>query len=201
MEALLELGGWRALCVAIPLAATLVPAAILDALYGRIPNAITYPAFVVGLVVHTIAWGWSALPGAVGAAALTLVVGLLLRAPGWLGGGDVKLLTALAAFVGLGALGESLFYAIWVGFVLGLLQTVSNGAFFDMLRRIGRFFLGVVRAVGYRTDQVLEELETDEASTIPFAVAIFAGVVLAWTEARYGWPGLFAWFFDGTLAV
>ena len=194
MEALLELETWRTLLVVLPLAATLLVSAVWDAMERKIPNVVTYPAFGVGLLVHTVAWGWWGLAWALGAALTTFVVGLFLMIGGLMGGGDVKLLVATGAFLGFGGLGEVLFYAVWVGFLLGLLMAAFNGYLWTMLGRMGRFLWGLVRRVAYQTDQVAEELETDERSEVPFGVAIFLGFVLAYTEASSGWPGLLNWF-------
>lgn len=196
MEPLLELAYWRHLLVVVPCAAVLMVAACIDAWSARIPNWLTYPAFPIGLVVHTIGWGWSGLGAALLASLIVFVGGVLLLLPGWMGGGDVKLLTGLAAFVGLGAFGEIMFYAVWVGFFLGLAVALINGYFLEMWRRIGHFFVGLYRAVVYRTPQAVQTLERDERAEVPFGVAIFIGFVLTYTDARYGWPGLLERFLE-----
>jgi len=194
MDALLELQHWRTLLVFVPCAAVLLVAATTDTLDRTIPNWLTYPAFGVGLVVHTVAFGWSGLGSSLGAALLVFVVGFILLLPGWMGGGDVKLLTGLAAYLGLSAFGEVMFYAIWVGFFLGIAIALINGYFFEMWRQIWEFFAGLVKMVAYRTRNVAEDLETDERAEVPFGVAVFFGFVLAYTEAARDWPGLLDWF-------
>ena len=197
MDAILEVETWRMLLVVVPAAAVLMTAAVTDALETRIPNWLTYPALPVGLLVHGIAFGLGAAGWAAPAALTTLVVGILLMLPGWLGGGDAKLLTALAGFVGFAALGEILFYAIWVGFALGIVLALANGYLVEMARQLGRFFTGLFYAVTQMETDMLRDLETDERSEVPFGVAIFVGFVVAFSDARYGWPGLFDWFFGG----
>ena len=194
MDPLLELENWRTLLVTVPCAGVLLVAATIDTLTRKIPNWLTYPAVPVGLIVHGVAWGWGGLASAFGAALLVFVVGILLLLPGWMGGGDVKLMTGLAAFLGLSAFGHVMFYAVWVGFVLGLLIALINGYFLELWRQIGRFFAQLLRSVAYRTSNLFEEMETDERAEMPFGVAIFLGFVLAYTDARYGWPGLLDWF-------
>ncbi|MFB6373577.1 MAG: prepilin peptidase [Bradymonadaceae bacterium] len=197
MEALLELQNWRTLLVLTPCAAVLLVAATTDTLHRKIPNWLTYPAFFVGLIVHTVAWGWGGLGSAIGAALLVFAVGFLLLLPGWMGGGDVKLLTGLTAFLGLSAFGEVMFYAIWVGFFLGIAIALINGYFIEMWRQIWQFFAGLVKAAAYQTRNVTRELETDERAEVPFGVAVFFGFVLAYTEATRDWPGLMDWFLSG----
>lgn len=74
------------------MSATLL-AALADARTGRIPDALTLPALAFGLVV-----------GSPGGAAVCALPALWLFARGKLGGGDVKLLAALGALLGPGAL-------------------------------------------------------------------------------------------------
>ncbi len=196
MEPLLELERWRSLVVAGPCAALLMVAAVIDAWSHRIPNWLTYPGLPVALVAHTVAWGWGGLGTALLAALVVFVGGVLLLLPGWMGGGDVKLLTVLAAFVGLSAFGEIMFYAIWIGFFLGLAVALINGYFLEMWRRIGQFFAGVVRAAVYRTPEAIQQIEQDERAEVPFGVAVFLGFVLTYSDAVYGWPGLLEWFLE-----
>ncbi len=66
-----------------------VACALTDATTGRIPNAITLPALLAGLLVGHPAGVLCAAPA------------LHLFARGKLGGGDVKLLAALGALLGL----------------------------------------------------------------------------------------------------
>lgn len=194
MEALLELETWRWLVVLGPSAAILLVAAISDALEQTIPNWLTYPSIGVGLAAQTAALGWHGLGWGLAAAVVTFLVGLVLFLPGWLGGGDVKLLTGVAAFLGFGALGEVLFYAIWTGFILGIALSIINGYFIEMWQQIGRFFRGIFRAIWYRTGEPDEEMEPDERAAVPFGVAVFIGFVLAYSEAKFGWPGFLDWF-------
>lgn len=190
MEAILELGGWRTWVVVGPLAAMLAAAAVTDFDSRTIPNRLTYPGFGVGLLAHALALGWSGLGWGFLTAFVVLVVGYILLVFGLMGGGDVKLLTASGAFLGFQGLGEMLFYAMLVGFFMGIGQAIWNGALGAMLRRLGRFLMGLIRSAAYQTTQVAEGIETDESTEVPFAVAIFLGGVLAYSDAAYGWPGL-----------
>lgn len=200
MEAILELGGWRTWTVLAPLGAMLAAAAVTDFDSRTIPNRLTYPGFGVGLVAHGLAFGWSGLGWGFLTAFVVLFVGYFLLVFGLMGGGDVKLLTAIGAFLGFQGLGEILFYAMLVGFVMGIGQSIWTGKFGAMLRRLGRFLWGLVRSAAYKTTQVAEGLDPDEANEVPFAVAIFAGGVLAWTDAVYGWPGLLEFLLQNGVA-
>lgn len=202
MEKYIQSELWVQWVLFLPLGAFLLTAAIWDAVTsarnedrkGRIPNQLSYGSVLVGVICHTIVGGFSGLGAGLLAALLVFVVGIFLAALGWLGGGDVKLLMGVGAFLGLSALGEVLFYAVFAGSVLGLVMALFNGYLLDMFKRLFGFLRGLIRMLIYRTDMVREDLEVDPRSRLPFAVPILAGAILAYTEASLGWPGLLTWF-------
>jgi prepilin peptidase CpaA len=202
MKTIVQFELWVQLIIFAPLGAFLVTAAIMDAVSahndeegkGRIPNKLSYSSVLVGLVCHTAAFGLDGLLAGLLAVVVTFVIGIFLAAPGWLGGGDVKLLMGVGAFMGLSGLGEILFYAVFAGSALGLVKALFTGYLKDMIVRMFRFLRGLYRMLIYKTSMVREDLETDPRSRMPFAVPILAGAILAYTEAVYGWPGLLSWF-------
>ncbi|MFZ5590939.1 MAG: prepilin peptidase [Bacillota bacterium] len=74
--------------------------ALSDAKTGEIPNVVVIPACLFGLIYHILLAGKDGLQYIL-ASALVLVLFGFLAVPGWLGMGDVKLLAAIAAWVGL----------------------------------------------------------------------------------------------------
>ena len=97
-------------------------AAFVDFRSRKIPNWLTVPAFVAGLTLRTVLFGWpgtkTALEGAGLALGLLLPL-VLLRA---LGAGDWKLMGAVGAF-----LGPLMFLFVLVGSILvsGLMAVVE----------------------------------------------------------------------------
>ncbi len=87
-----------------------------DLLWRRIPNALTAPAGLLGLIYHA-----SPAPGALGAGAALagMLAGgallLVLYRMGRVGGGDVKLLAALGAWLGPEAVTALFVYGAWAG--------------------------------------------------------------------------------------
>ncbi len=143
-------------------AVAVVAAAILDVVEFEIPNTLS-------IVVAVMAAAWGLLhPGFVwwshlAAPALMFAFGLLAFARGWLGGGDVKLMTALSAWTGLGGL-ASFFLA----------TSICGGGLMLILFLVRRAWSAMRRPVPAR----LEVLGRD--APIPYAVAIAAGG-LWWT--------------------
>lgn len=194
MDELAQLEPVRQAVVLLPLAIVLLTSAYTDYRDRKVYNKVTYPAFFVGLICHTIALGLDGLLAGFIAAAVTFVLGLLLLAVRVIGAGDIKLLIVVGAFLGGQGLGEVTFYSVIVGAVGGLIAAAFNGYLVEMFQRLGRFLRGIYRMLLYRDKIMMEKMERDERSWIPFAIAILFGGILTWTDAVYGWPELWAIF-------
>ena len=106
--------------------------AIIDASHLLLPDPLTYGGIGLGLA-GSFAVSWTtprdALFGAaVGAGALLLLIGLwyLLRRVRGMGLGDVKMLAAVGAFLGVGGTVLTLFLASLIGALAGLLLMVRG---------------------------------------------------------------------------
>ena len=81
-------------------AAFTIAAMVTDLRSRRIPNWLTVSAFVVGIVFHTVVMGWQGTLFALGGFAVGFGVLFVLWSIGGGGGGDVKLMGALGAWLG-----------------------------------------------------------------------------------------------------
>jgi prepilin peptidase CpaA len=194
MDELVKLEPVRQAVVLLPLAVVLITCAWTDYKERKVYNKVTYPAFFIGLATHMIAFGLGGFVDAFLAALIAFAIGLFLLATRLVGGGDIKLLIVVGAFLGKAGLAEVTFYSVLAGGVGGLIAATFNGYLWEMLKRLGRWFRSLYRAIVYRSKHMAEELERDERSWIPFAIAILAGGILTWTDAAYDWPGLWEIF-------
>lgn len=114
-----------------------VAACVWDLRTRRIPNALTFGAAAAALVVRLLVAGpWGLADGAAGwltGAALLLP----FYALGGLGGGDVKLLAAIGAWVGPLAAFEVGLYGALAGGVLAVGFALSVGSLGRTLRNVG----------------------------------------------------------------
>ncbi len=157
-----------ALCLA-------VAAAIIDVQQHRIPNRLTYPGIVLGLVVRSVLFGWKGL--ATGAAGCLLAGGIMLffYAVKAMGAGDVKLMAALGAWVGPHqAVGVLLATAIFGG-VLAIAYAIYRRRVGSTLRNVG----SVLRFHAWAGLQAHPDLNLDNPATLrmPYGLAIALGML------------------------
>ncbi|MFN0199672.1 MAG: prepilin peptidase [Planctomycetaceae bacterium] len=77
-----------------------ITAALTDLRYRKIPNKLTIPFCVAGLIFQTVMGGWLGLQDAVMGFLMGFGVMFVLFAVGGGGGGDVKLMGALSVWLG-----------------------------------------------------------------------------------------------------
>ena len=152
-----------------------IVAAACDLRMRRIPNLLTFGAAATGLMYHLSsggpwAFGGSAAGWMVGA--LVFVVPFALRG---LGGGDVKLLAALGAWIGPG---DVLWLALYTGVAGGAMAVVVALANGYLRRAFDNVWLLLChwRIAGLKA---LPELTLDGSSApkLAYAVPILAGMV------------------------
>lgn len=108
-------GGNAALSI---LLLVLLFASVSDIKSHRIPNLLTFPAAVLGIALHLAMDGvWGGASALIGYLVLFFGGFLFYRWIGGIGAGDIKLLMACAAFIGI-------MPTLYVAFVSFLLQTV-----------------------------------------------------------------------------
>lgn len=100
----------------------------------RIPNRLTGAAVFIAFAVNTWTGGVRGLLGSLAACLLAGAAFAIMFFMGGMGGGDVKLMAAIAAFTGLAYLPELLLATALAGGVFALILAVARGALGDTLR-------------------------------------------------------------------
>lgn len=92
-------------------------AGAMDLFTMTIPNRVSLFLIAAFLIAFPVAaFGWTMLASHVGAGALMLVIGILMFAKGWLGGGDAKILAAASLWLGFEKLPDYLLMvSLWGG--------------------------------------------------------------------------------------
>ena len=103
------------------LAAVCIVGGYLDLRTRRVPNHVTVPAMVAGLLAMAIHHGYAGLLNGVTTGACCFLFMVLARAMGGVGGGDVKMATAIACTAGWPLTARAALYGFIVGGILAIL--------------------------------------------------------------------------------
>ncbi len=161
---------------------TALTAAVLDVTTGRVPNWLTGPVLLIGLM-------WAMLSGGAAAAADALTGCIVLALPFVLlfvfaggGAGDAKLMGALGAWLGLVSGAIVLGAVALSGVVLGIAVAVAKrrtSVVLVNIRQISRAAL-FLRHRHTNLSGMHDLLpRTEDMQSMPYGVAILAGVCLA----------------------
>ena len=153
-----------------------VIACVTDLRTRRIPNLLTFGAAVLGIGFHGFVGGVSGAQSA----ALGWLVGTVLFLPFFMlrgmGGGDVKLLAALGAWLGpVGAFWLAI-YASLAGGAMALVVSLSRGYLTTALRNLGQLLQFWI-LVGPKPMPALT-LERGDAPRLAFAVPMLVGTMV-----------------------
>lgn len=148
-----------------------------DVRYRRIPNALTFPLLMVGLIWAAWMGGFSGLAGAVGACLLLALPYVFLFVFAGGGAGDAKLMGAIGAWLGLTQAVVVLLCVALAGGILGIAKAIAQKRLKFVLTSVFiSFYTFVVCVAGGRRIRPAER--TGELE-MPYGVAICAGVCAA----------------------
>ncbi|MFN8059261.1 MAG: A24 family peptidase [Vicinamibacterales bacterium] len=148
-------------------------AAVVDLRSRRIPNALTVTAAVLGLAWQAATGGTSGLVGSAAGVAIGGAVFFPIFALGGLGGGDVKLMAALGAWVGPIPVLWIAIYTAMAGAMLAVVVSLAWGYVGEAIRNLRNLVVlwatGGVRAVPALT------LESSRGPRLAYAIPILVG--------------------------
>ena len=149
--------------------------AYFDVISARIPNRLTYTAIVVGLLARLALMGWKGFVA--GLAGLLLCGGMffVLFMIHAMGGGDVKLMAAVGAWVGYRHTGTALIVCSICGGIIALGYVIVLKRYRTTASNIASL-LTFHASSGVKPHPELN-LSSAEAVRMPYGVAIAAGAV------------------------
>jgi prepilin peptidase CpaA len=166
--------GLRAAALGLAVAMALI-AGWTDWRSRRIPNWLTVPGFVVGVLVNASANGWVGLKISLLGAGLGLLLLLPFVFLRSLGAGDWKLAGALGAFVGWQALVNILMGSVFVAGVMALGLVIYKRRFKETLRNIGRLLASMLTL---HMPGAEVSLDNPQSLKVPYGVALALTTVL-----------------------
>lgn len=120
----------------ITLIIILTIAAATDLQYRKIPNAVTIPAMLYGLICHTYLSGLNGFLLSAGGTVLGLGLLLFFYINSMMGAGDVKLMGAVGSILGPSGVFRAFLFTAMVGGVYALIVFALKGQLIRFLKRI-----------------------------------------------------------------
>lgn len=142
----------------------------------RIPNLLTGPAIVAGLVLHACVGHWSGLAYSALGGLIAGGIALVFFVAGGMGGGDVKLMTAIGCIAGIFSLHVLLISIAIAGGVFGIAVSIYFGRLRDTLTNVGTLLSHHSRE-GFKQHPDLN-LGNPGTLRLPFALPIAAGCLV-----------------------
>jgi prepilin peptidase CpaA len=150
-------------------------AAGFDIKSRRIPNLLTGPALLIGLLLHLGLDGWSGLLTSFAAALLCGGIFLIFYLAGGMGAGDVKLMAAVASLAGLPSTPYLLILTSLAGGVMGVGLAVMRG-------QLKQIFVNVVALLFHHAQEGFKphpelNVRNNGMLRLPYGLAIAVGSV------------------------
>jgi prepilin peptidase CpaA len=147
--------------------------AIFDIRSRRIPNFITLPGILIGLLLHLILGGWRQLGLAALACLICGAIFLVFWLAGGMGAGDVKLIAAVGCLAGISGVAYLLISTALAGGVMAIALALWRGRLKDTLLNMGAL------ALHHRSEGLKPHPSLNVASAwtlrLPYGLAIAAG--------------------------
>ena len=165
----IQLSRWEAVVVAF-----VVTAAVSDIAWRRIPRWLTLAALVCGLLYHAVYGG---IVTAIVAALIGFASGLALFQLGAIGGGDVKLITALGAMLGFSHWVFAMEVAIFASALIALGQAAVTGRLRQTIGGVGDLIRWLFTSGGKQ--HPLIHVGNSAKLRAPFGAAAALGTLIA----------------------
>lgn len=147
--------------------------AICDVRTRRIPNWLTGPGIVAGLLLHRLLGGWRSMGGAALGGLLAGAIFLIFYVGGGLGAGNVKLIVAVCCLAGLSAMAGILVATAMLGGVFAIILALLHHRLKDTLANVGRLIV-YHGTSGLRPHPNLN-VSNPRTLRLPYGLAIAAG--------------------------
>lgn len=169
-----------------------------DVTYRKIPNKLTIPFMLLGIIYSGVIGGLDGIQFSLAGLLVGLVVFIIPFALGGMGAGDVKLMAAVGSLLGWKLTVYSTLLTAIVGGIIVIGYTFYKGQFFNMLRNIEILVYKAILYIVYnvtRKDSVMvkylslnAEIINSEKTYIPYGVAIAIGTLIVLIGNHLGYP-------------
>jgi prepilin peptidase CpaA len=147
--------------------------AVYDVRSRRIPNLITLPCIVFGLLLHVVVGGWRELATAAAGGLICGLIFFVFYLAGGMGAGDVKLITAAGCLGGFSEIGHLLLLTALAGGVMAIAVALYRRQLVQTCRNI--YALAVHHGNAGLTPHGQFNVGNERMLRLPYALAIAAG--------------------------
>ena len=162
---------WSYIILSIPL----LIAIYTDLRKNKIYNWLTIPTLLLGLIFAFVKGGyWGLLDGFVGFF-FAFLIGFVLYIPKALKGGDVKLISAIGAWVGYTMILNTILWIFLCGGAVSIFYIIIRGTFFKTMQKVIIFFLPFV----VKGMKPIYEVTDPTNQYVPYGIAISIGTFLS----------------------
>ncbi|WP_379155003.1 prepilin peptidase [Paenibacillus sp. sgz5001063] len=151
-------------------------ALLMDIRFMRIPNWITLPLLIAGLIAQGVIAGRHGILMSICGAGTGLLLLLIMHLLGAVGAGDVKLFAGIGAWTGILFTLQVTVYSVLFGAVIGWIIVLAR-------RETGSRVRGMIsRSAGFlmlRDSRILK-IGSKEALKFPFMLAVMPGFICAY---------------------
>ena len=155
-------------------------AAVWDLRKRRIPNAVTFPLLIAGLIWAAWFGGLLGLAESAGACVLLALPYVILFVFAGGGAGDAKLMGAIGSWLGLKQGLAVLVCVIMAGMILAIIKSIAQKQLKNVLTSVFVSFYGLILFImahkTMRPASIQTDVKQSDKLDIPYGVAIFAGV-------------------------
>lgn len=155
----------------------LIWAAYIDGKQLRVPNWLTFPMVLSGLIYSTWVGGWDGL----GDGLLGMLVGLAtllpLYAVGGMGAGDVKLMAGMGAWLGAAVTWNAFVVSVIVGGVMALAMVLWRRSW---KKHYGNFLMILLEFLTVKSPQQLSQIAAErkpQMLLLPYGIPICIGSI------------------------
>lgn len=154
----------------------LMLATIWDLKTRRIPNFITLPTIILGLIINTYYQGLGGAKNSLLGLLLGVVLLILPFALRGMGAGDVKLLAAVGALNGPSFVLYTFLYGAIAGGILALFYALLRGRLLQVIKNLKTTFLGIALNVRAEGSSVV----VTSGLKFPYGIAFLIGSVITY---------------------
>ncbi|REJ87552.1 MAG: prepilin peptidase [Planctomycetota bacterium] len=155
----------------------LIWAAYIDGKQLRVPNWLTFPMVLTGLLYNAVVGGWAGLGDGLIGMLVGLATLLPLYAVGGMGAGDVKLMAGIGAWLGAAVTWNAFVVSVIVGAIMAIIMVAWRRSWH---KHLGNFSQIILEFMTVKNPRQLSKIAAERKSQmllLPYGIPICIGSI------------------------